>query len=123
MTSLIFSGRLRDVAGFGELEIDLPLDIATVADLRALLRATDPRHSGTRLDVTPDQSLPGFIVTSRARTIGQTGVEMEALTAVSIACLTLYDMPKAIGRGIVIEGVCSWEKHGGVRSSDLRAAP
>lgn len=42
MTRLLFFGRLRDVAGFGEQEIDLPLDIATVADLRAFLRATDP---------------------------------------------------------------------------------
>lgn len=52
-------------------------------------------------------------VTARARTSGQTGVEMEALTAVSVACLTIYDMLKAADRGMVIEGVSLVEKSGG----------
>jgi cyclic pyranopterin phosphate synthase len=52
-------------------------------------------------------------VRARAGTLGQTGVEMEALTAVSVACLTLYDMLKAVDRGMRIEGVALIEKTGG----------
>lgn len=77
--------------------------------------------SSLKVEVTPDETMPGFVVTARARTIGQTGVEMEALTAVSIACLTLYDMLKAIDRGMMIEGVCLVEKHGGASGSFVRA--
>lgn len=79
--------------------------------------------SSLKVDVAPDDTLPGFVVTARARTIGRTGVEMEALTAVSVACLTLYDMLKAIDRGMVIEGICLAEKHGGVSGSFVRGAP
>lgn len=62
---------------------------------------------------TPDESLPGFVVQAQARTTGQTGVEMEALTAVSIAALTIYDMLKAKDRGMRIEGVQLLAKSGG----------
>lgn len=55
--------------------------------------------------------------TARAETVGQTGVEMEALTAVQVALLTIYDMCKAVDRGMVIEGVCLLEKHGGKSGS------
>ncbi|MBN8605466.1 MAG: cyclic pyranopterin monophosphate synthase MoaC [Caulobacterales bacterium] len=78
--------------------------------------------SSLKVDVTPDDTLPGFVVTARARTIGQTGVEMEALTAASLACLTLYDMLKAIDRGMIVEGVCLLEKHGGASGSYMRGA-
>jgi len=64
-----------------------------------------------------DDSLPGFIVTAEARVAGPTGVEMEALTAVSVACLTLYDMLKAADRGMVIRQVRLLSKSGG-RSGD-----
>jgi len=60
---------------------------------------------------SPDGS--GLSVTARVKTTGPTGVEMEALTAVSVACLTLYDMLKAAERGMVIEGVRLVEKTGG----------
>ena len=60
-----------------------------------------------------------LVVTARAETSGQTGVEMEALVAVSVACLTIYDMLKAADRGMVIEGVTLLEKHGGA-SGDYR---
>ena len=63
--------------------------------------------------VTPDETLPGFAVTAEASTVGRTGVEMEALTAVSIACLTLYDMLKSGERGIRIEAIELVEKTGG----------
>lgn len=61
-----------------------------------------------------------LVVTARARTSGQTGVEMEALTAVSVACLTIYDMLKASDRAMVIEGITLLEKSGGA-SGDYRS--
>ena len=64
----------------------------------------------------------GLRVTARVRTTGPTGVEMEALTAVSVTCLTLYDMLKAADRAMVIEGVRLLEKSGGA-SGDYRADP
>jgi cyclic pyranopterin phosphate synthase len=65
------------------------------------------------VDIAPDDKLPGLRVTAEVKTRGQTGVEMEALTAVSIACLTIYDMAKAADRGMRIEGVRLLEKSGG----------
>ena len=65
------------------------------------------------LDLTPDEALPGIRVTATVRTTGPTGVEMEALTAVSTACLTLYDMVKAAEKGMVIEGIRLIRKEGG----------
>ena len=62
----------------------------------------------------------GFEVTARVKTTAQTGVEMEALTAVSVACLTLYDMLKSADRGMVIEAVRLVEKTGGA-SGDHRS--
>ena len=64
-------------------------------------------------------ALPGIDVRATAKTVGRTGVEMEALTAVSIACLTIYDMAKAIDRELVIERVELVAKSGG-RSGDWR---
>jgi len=66
-----------------------------------------------KVEVVPDTEAASFVVTARANTAGQTGVEMEALTAVSVACLTIYDMLKAIDRGMVIEGVALIAKRGG----------
>src|SRR5947209_2908867 len=65
------------------------------------------------VDLEPDESLPGIRVTAVAKVSGQTGVEMEALTAASIACLTIYDMLKAVDRGMRIEGIALVEKRGG----------
>jgi cyclic pyranopterin monophosphate synthase len=73
------------------------------------------------LDIAADESLPGLRVRAEVRTKGQTGVEMEALTAVAIACLTIYDMAKAIDRGMRVEGVRLLEKSGG-KSGDWRAS-
>jgi len=69
--------------------------------------------SKVTVEIEPDESLPGFVVTAMARLIGKTGVEMEALTAVCVACLTIYDMLKATDRGMRIEGVALVEKRGG----------
>jgi cyclic pyranopterin monophosphate synthase len=65
------------------------------------------------LDLAPDASLPGVRITATVKTSGQTGVEMEALTAVTIAALTVYDMLKAAEKSMVIEGVCVILKDGG----------
>jgi cyclic pyranopterin phosphate synthase len=65
------------------------------------------------VEVAPDRSLPGLTVRATAKVKGQTGVEMEALTAVSVACLTIYDMVKAVERGMRIEGIRLIEKSGG----------
>ena len=67
-----------------------------------------------------DDDLPGFRVSSEVRTHGPTGVEMEALTAVSVACLTLFDMLKAIDRSMIIQGIQVVSKSGG-RSGDWEA--
>jgi cyclic pyranopterin monophosphate synthase len=65
------------------------------------------------VDFTLSQSPPGIRVTAEVKVSSQTGVEMEALTAVSVACLTLYDMLKAADKGMTIEGVRLTAKDGG----------
>jgi cyclic pyranopterin phosphate synthase len=65
------------------------------------------------VDLTVDEALPGVRARAEAQVEGQTGVEMEALTAVSVALLTVYDMAKALDRGMVIEGVRLLLKEGG----------
>ena len=72
------------------------------------------------VDIEPDHRLPGLVVRAAAHVTGQTGVEMEALTAVSVACLTIYDMVKAVERGMRIEGIRLIEKSGG-KSGRYRA--
>jgi len=72
------------------------------------------------VDLVPDSKLPGVRVTARVKVTGKTGVEMEALTAVSVACLTIYDMVKAVERGMRIEGIGLVEKSGG-KSGHFRA--
>jgi cyclic pyranopterin monophosphate synthase len=66
---------------------------------------------------------PGVRVTATAKVTGRTGVEMEALTAVSVACLTIYDMVKAVDREMVIEGVRLLSKTGGTRGDWRRSDP
>jgi cyclic pyranopterin monophosphate synthase len=72
------------------------------------------------VEIAPDRALPGLIVRASAHVTGQTGVEMEALTAVAVACLTIYDMVKAVERGMRIEGIRLIEKSGG-KSGRYRA--
>ena len=72
------------------------------------------------IEINPEHALPGFQVRSTVKVIAKTGVEMEALTAVSIACLTIYDMVKAVERGMRIEGIRLLQKSGG-KSGDWRA--
>lgn len=77
--------------------------------------------TGLKVEISPHESETALVVTARAKTSGQTGVEMEALTAVSAACLTLYDMLKAVDRAMVIGGIELVEKTGG-KSGDYRKA-
>lgn len=69
------------------------------------------------VDITPDETLPGLRIETMAKLTGRTGVEMEALTAASIACLTIYDMAKAADREMEIGGIRLVAKSGG-RSGD-----
>ena len=76
--------------------------------------------SQVNVDISADAKLPGLKVSARVKVAGKTGVEMEALTAVAVACLTVYDMVKAVDRGMRIEGIRLVEKSGG-RSGHYRA--
>jgi len=76
--------------------------------------------SNIAVDIEPERKLPGLNVRARVKVIGPTGVEMEALTAVAVACLTIYDMVKALERGMRIEGLRLLEKRGG-KSGPYRA--
>jgi len=76
--------------------------------------------SKVEVDIAPDRSLPGLIVRSTVKVKGNTGVEMVALTAVSVACLTSYVKGKAVERGTHIEGIRLVEKRGG-KSGVFRA--
>ena len=71
------------------------------------------------VEIEPDPALPGLRVTAMARVTGKTGVEMEALTAASVACLTIYDMAKAVDREMEITGIRLVAKSGG-KSGDYR---
>ena len=76
-----------------------------------------------KVEVTLAPELPGVRVAAVTKVTGRTGVEMEALTAVSVACLTVYDMVKAIDREMVIEGIQLTSKTGGTRGDWRRAEP
>jgi cyclic pyranopterin monophosphate synthase len=73
------------------------------------------------IELVADADLPGIAVRAQVKVAGKTGVEMEALTAVAVACLTIYDMVKAVERGMRIEGIRLIEKRGG-RSGHYRSA-
>jgi len=77
--------------------------------------------SKVELDIAPTQKPPGLTVRATVKVTGQTGVEMEALTAVAVACLTIYDMVKAVERGMRIDGIHLVEKRGGKSGHFLAA--
>lgn len=97
-----------------------PLLVAQLAGIQAAKRTSDliplchplPLTS-VDVELAPDPELPGVRAVSQARVTGRTGVEMEALTAVSVCLLTVYDMLKAVDRGMRIEGIRLLEKSGG----------
>ncbi len=98
-------------------------DVRSVAEIAGVMAAKKTSEliplchplalSSIKVSVEPDEAAGAIVVTARAKTTGPTGVEMEALTAVSVACLTVYDMLKAVDRGMVIEAVTLLEKRGG----------
>jgi cyclic pyranopterin phosphate synthase len=96
------------------------LGTARLAGIMAAKRTADliplchplPLTSVT-LDLEPDESLPGIRITAAVRSIGRTGVEMEAMTAAAVAALTVYDMLKAAEKGMVIGALRLIEKEGG----------
>jgi len=103
------------------------LGTARIAGIMAAKRTSDLiplchplALSNVTLDIAADRKLPGCIVRAAVKVTGPTGVEMEALTAVSVACLTIYDMVKAVERGVRIEGIHLVEKTGG-KSGHYRA--
>lgn len=102
-----------------------PIAIAELAGIMAAKRTADliplchPLPlSSVEVQIAPSPADPALIVTARVRTTGQTGVEMEALTAVSVACLTLYDMLKSADKRMVIKSIELLEKRGG-KSGDF----
>jgi cyclic pyranopterin phosphate synthase len=105
-----------------------PIAIAELAGIMAAKRTADliplchplPLTS-VKVAIEPAPDAPALIVTARVKTTGKTGVEMEALTAVSAACLTLYDMLKAVDKAMVIGGVELVQKTGG-KSGNYRKA-
>ena len=103
--------------------------VAEIAGVMAAKRTSDLipmchplAISSVKVEVDPSADGSGLEVTARVKTTGPTGVEMEALTAASVALLTLYDMLKAADKGMTIEGVRLIEKSGGA-SGDFRREP
>ncbi|MDZ7779244.1 MAG: cyclic pyranopterin monophosphate synthase MoaC [Gemmatimonadota bacterium] len=112
----------------GRTEKGDPIQVAEIAGVMGGKRTADliplcHPLPGTTVEVTltPEDTPPSIVARSQATVTGRTGVEMEALTAVSVALLTVYDMVKAMDRGMRIEGVRLLEKHGG-RSGSWRAS-
>ena len=103
-------------------------DVLTVAQLAGIMAAKRTSEliplchllqlTHVDVDLVMDDALPGVRITAQARSVGKTGVEMEALTAVSIAALTIYDMAKAVEKTMRIQNIRLVEKHGG-RSGDV----
>jgi cyclic pyranopterin monophosphate synthase len=108
----------------GQIKKGDPLQAARLAGIMAAKRTADliplchPLPL-THVEVDIHPVAHGYAIEARARTAAQTGVEMEALTAVAVAALTLYDMVKAVDKAMVIEDICLIEKHGG-KSDYLR---
>ncbi len=98
-------------------------DVINVAELAGIMAAKRTSNliplchplpiSGVKVRIEIDANLPGLNVQAAVKTTGQTGVEMEALTAVSIACLTIYDMLKAVDKAMIITNIELLQKSGG----------
>ncbi|WP_426010447.1 cyclic pyranopterin monophosphate synthase MoaC [Caulobacter sp. DWR2-3-1b2] len=103
-------------------------DVRAVAEIAGVMAAKQTSNliplchplALSKVEVSVEPAEDGLAVRARVKTTGPTGVEMEALTAVSVACLTIYDMLKAAEKGMVIEAVRLIEKTGG-KSGDWRA--
>lgn len=109
-----------EIANGRETKKGDPIAVAELAGIMAAKRTADliplchPLYlSGVKVEITPVKQSSEFRVTAKVRTDGKTGVEMEALTSVSAACLTLYDMLKAVDKSMTIHGIELLEKTGG----------
>jgi len=109
----------------GQIKKGDVLTVAQIAGISASKRTSEliplchPLFlSKVDVDLALDESLPGVVITATAKVIGKTGVEMEALTAVSVAALTVYDMAKAAEKTMRIQNIRLIEKHGG-QSGDV----
>src|ERR1700753_2628037 len=109
---VILSGNARKGDVLGTARIAGIMAAKRTADLIPLCHPL--ALSKVTLEIEPDAKLPGCVVRAAVKVTGPTGVEMEALTAVSVACLTIYDMVKAVDRGIRIEAIHLVEKKGGM---------
>ena len=114
-----------DLIRAGQIKKGDVLTVAQIAGIIASKRTSDliplchPLPlSKVDVDLALDDSLPGVIITATAKVTGKTGVEMEALTAVSVAALTVYDMAKAVEKTMQIQNIRLIEKHGG-QSGDV----
>jgi cyclic pyranopterin phosphate synthase len=109
----------------GQIKKGDALTVAQIAGISAAKRTSEliplchplPLHK-VDVDLALDDSIPGVVITATAKTSGKTGVEMEALTAVSVAALTIYDMAKAAEKTMRIQNIRLIEKHGG-QSGDV----
>lgn len=117
-----------DLIAAGEMKKGDVLTVAQIAGINGakqtsgLIPLCHPlplTHISVELDL--DESLPGVQITATTRTRGKTGVEMEALTAVSVAALTIYDMAKAAEKTMHIENIRLVEKHGGLSGDVVNA--
>ena len=114
-----------DLIRAGQIKKGDVLTIAQIAGISASKRTSEliplchplPLNK-VDVDLALDDSIPGVVITATAKTIGKTGVEMEALTAVSVAALTVYDMTKAAEKTMRIQNIRLIEKHGG-QSGDV----
>jgi cyclic pyranopterin phosphate synthase len=114
-----------DLIRAGQIKKGDVLTVAQIAGITASKRTSDliplchPLPlTKVDVDLVLDDSLPGVVITVTAKTIGKTGVEMEALTGVSVAALTVYDMAKAVEKTMHIQNIRLIEKHGG-QSGDV----
>ena len=126
--SVVMQAATLDTILAGNVKKGDVLGTARIAGIMAAKRAHDLIPlchplllTKVTVEVEPDEALPGLRVTALARVVGKTGVEMEALTAASVACLTIYDMAKAVDRGMTITGIRLVEKTGG-KAGDYRAS-
>ena len=110
-----------DLLEAGELKKGDVLTVAQLAGVMAAKRTADLiplchplQLTNIQVGLVLDKDLPGVQITAKVQTIGKTGVEMEALTAVTISALAVYDMAKAVERTMVIRNIRLVEKHGGV---------
>ena len=123
---VVFSQESFEIVRAGGLKKGDVISVAELAGIMGAKRTSDliplchPLPiTGVIVRIEPDEDALAFVVTAEVKTTGKTGVEMEALTAVMTACLTIYDMAKAVDKSMTIEDVKLVEKSGG-KSGDFK---